>query len=239
MEKLDILCFAAHPDDVELSCSGTLLSHIAQGYTAGIIDLTQGELGTRGSAELRKIEADKASEILGLSVRENLKLADGFFQKNKESLLLVIEKIRQYQPSIILCNAESDRHTDHGRAADLVHEAAFLSGLAKIETLHNNTAQLPWRAKQVYHYIQDRMTKPDIIFDITPYYDKKLDSIKAYSSQFYDPNSKEPQTPISSADFMHFIDGRAREYGRLINVTYGEGFTVKRPIGTNSLIQLL
>lgn len=239
MEKLDILCFAAHPDDVELACSGTVLSHVKQGYTVGIIDITQGELGTRGSAELRKIEAANASKILGISVRENLKLADGFFQKNKESLLLIIEKIRQYQPDIILCNAESDRHIDHGKAADLVHEAAFLSGLVKIETTVNGTIQQPWRPKQIYHYIQDRLTKPDIIVDITPYYEEKIAAIQAFSSQFYDPNSKEPQTPISSLDFMHFIDARAREFGRLINTTYGEGFTVKRPVGSNNLLAQL
>jgi bacillithiol biosynthesis deacetylase BshB1 len=239
MNKLDILCFAAHPDDVELSCSGTILKHIELGYKVGIVDLTQGELGTRGSAELRAIEASNSSKILGLSARENLKLADGFFQKNNDTILKVIEKIRQFKPEIIFCNAEEDRHTDHGKAADLVHEAAFLSGLVKIETSVNNIKQDAWRPKQVYHYIQDRLTKPDIIFDITPFYNKKLEAIHAFASQFYDPNNKEPETPISSSDFLKFIEARSREYGRLINVTYGEGFTVKRPIGSNNLMAQL
>lgn len=239
MEKLDILCFAAHPDDVELACSGTVLKHINLGYKVGIIDLTQGELGTRGSAELRAIEAEKAKNILGISIRENLKLADGFFQKNKDSLIKVIEKIRQYQPEIIFCNAEFDRHIDHGKGADLVHEAAFLSGLIKIETKYNGVNQNAWRPKQVYHYIQDRIAKPDIIVDISDFIDKKNESIKAFSSQFYNPNNKEPQTPISSEDFLLQIDGRAREFGRLINVKYAEGFTVKRPIGSINLMNQL
>ncbi len=239
MNKLDFLCFAAHPDDIELACSGTILKHIELGYNIGIVDITQGELGTRGSAELRAIEAANSSKILGISVRENLKLADGFFVKNKESLIKVIEKIRLYQPEIILCNAEYDRHIDHGKASDLVNEAAFLSGLAKIETFHNGMAQLAWRPKQIYNYIQDRMTEPDIIVDITPYFDKKLESIQAFSSQFYNPNNKEPETPISTQDFMRYVECHSREFGRLINVTFGEGFTVKRPIGANNLMDLL
>lgn len=239
MDKLDILCFAAHPDDTELACSGTILHHIKLGFKVGMVDLTQGELGTRGSAELRAIESANASNILGLSVRSNLRLADGFFQKNRDSLTRVIEKIRQYQPEIILCNAEMDRHTDHGKAADLVNEAAFLSGLIKIETNHNGIKQDAWRPKQIYHYIQDRLTEPDLVVDITPYFDTKMEAIKAFRSQFYDPNNKEPETPISSLDFMKYVEGRAREFGRLINVTFGEGFTVKRPIGSNNLMNQL
>ncbi|MFA9214516.1 MAG: bacillithiol biosynthesis deacetylase BshB1 [Candidatus Methylacidiphilales bacterium] len=239
MEKLDILCFAAHPDDTELACSGTILHHIKLGFKVGVVDLTQGELGTRGSAELRAIESANASEILGLSVRDNLRLADGFFQKNRDSLIKIIEKIRQYQPEIILCNAEMDRHTDHGKAADLVSEAAFLSGLIKIETNHIGAKQEAWRPKQIYHYIQDRLTQPDLVVDITPYFDKKMEAIKAFSSQFYDPNNTEPETPISSLDFMKYVEGRAREFGRLINVTFGEGYTVKRPIGSTNLMNQL
>jgi N-acetylglucosamine malate deacetylase 1 len=239
MNKLDLLCFAAHPDDIELSCGGTILKHIDLGYKVGIVDLTQGELGTRGSIALRAIEAANASKILGISVRENLKLADCFFEKNKETSLKIIEKIRQYQPEIILCNAEQDRHIDHGRASDLVNDAAFLSGLVKIETFHNGVLQEPWRPKQIYNYIQDRMAKPDIIIDITPYFDKKIESVLAFESQFYNPNSSEPVTPISSLAFLEYIKSHAREFGRLINVEFGEGFTVKRPIGANNLMDLL
>ncbi|MFZ4796505.1 MAG: bacillithiol biosynthesis deacetylase BshB1 [Bacteroidia bacterium] len=239
MNKLDILCFAAHPDDIELACSGTVLKHIDLGYKVGIVDLTRGELGTRGSAELRTIEAENSSKILGITVRENLKFEDCFFTKNKETLLKVIEKIRQYQPEIILCNAEYDRHIDHGKGSDLVNEAAFLSGLMKIETIHNGAPQKAWRPKQIYNYIQDRMTKPDIVFDITPFFKTKVESISAFSSQFYNPENKEPETPISTKDFMEYVECHAREFGRLINVKFGEGFTVKRPIGTNNLMDLL
>jgi bacillithiol biosynthesis deacetylase BshB1 len=239
MNKLEILCFAAHPDDIELACSGTVLKHIDLGYKVGIVDLTRGELGTRGSAELRTIEAENSSKILGITLRENLKFEDCFFVKNKETLLKIVEKIRQYQPEIILCNAEFDRHIDHGKASDLVNDAAFLSGLIKIETFCNGVLQDPWRPKQIYNYIQDRMTKPDIIVDITPYYDKKTESIQAFGSQFYNPNNTEPETPISSKNFMEYIECHAREFGRLINVKYGEGFTIKRPIGTNNLLDLL
>lgn len=237
--KLDILAFAAHPDDVELAASGTLLAHIALGKKAGIIDLTRGELGTRGSAELRDAEAAASSKILGLHVRENLHMRDGFFVKDEPHLLKVIEMIRKYQPDIVLCNSEFDRHVDHGRAGDLLHEACFLSGLRKITTHHNGKPQEAWRPSAVYHYIQDYYTNPDIIIDITPYMSTKIEAIKAFSSQFFNPNSAEPETPISTADFWHFLDARARQYGRLIGVTYGEGFTVKRPLGAKDLSQLL
>ena len=237
--KLDILAFAAHPDDVELAASGTLLAHIAMGKKAGIVDLTRGELGTRGSAELRDKEAAESSRILGLDVRENLKMRDGFFVKDEAHLLKVIEMLRKYRPEIVLANSEFDRHIDHGRGADLVHDACFLSGLRKIETMHNNKQQEAWRPKAVYHYIQDYYTKPDVIFDITPYYDTKMKSIAAFSSQFFSINSDEPETPISSENFWKFLDARARQFGRLINVTYGEGFTVKRPIGSADLTTLL
>lgn len=237
--KLDILAFGAHPDDVELAASGTLLAHSALGKKVGIVDLTRGELGTRGSAELRDKEAAESSRILGLDVRENLRMRDGFFVKDETHLLKVIEMIRKYRPEIVLANSEFDRHVDHGRAAGLVHEACFLSGLRKIETMHKGQDQEAWRPRAVYHYIQDYYTKPDIIFDITPFYQKKLESIKAFSSQFFSEDSTEPVTPISTSDFIEFLEARARQFGRLINTTYGEGFTVKRPVGSADLTSLL
>ncbi len=239
--KFDILAFAAHPDDVELAAAGTLLAHIALGKKVGIVDLTRGELGTRGSAELRDEEAANSSKILGIHARENLRLRDGFFVKDEASLLKVITMIRKYRPEIVLCNSEFDRHVDHGRAADLVHEACFLSGLRKIETQLDGKPQEAWRPKATYHYIQDYYTKPDIIFDITPYFNQKSEAIKAFKSQFFNPtsNQNEPETPISSADFWAFLEARARQFGRLINTTYAEGFTVKRPIGTKDLTTLL
>lgn len=237
--KLDILAFAAHPDDVELAASGTLLAHIALGKKVGIVDLTRGELGTRGSAELRDKEALESSAILGLSIRENLGMRDGFFKNDEEHQVKVIEMVRKYQPDIVLCNSEFDRHIDHGRGGALVHDACFLSGLRKITTTHQNEEQEAWRPRATYHYIQDYYTKPDIIVDITPYYQTKLASIKAFSSQFYNPNSTDPETPISTADFWAFLEARARQFGRLINASYAEGFTVKRPIGTSNLLELL
>lgn len=237
--KLDILAFAAHPDDIELAACGTLMAHLALGKKVGIIDITRGELGTRGSAELRDKEAALSSEILRIHVRENLGLRDGFFVKDESSIYRVIEMLRKYQPEIVIANSETDRHIDHGRAADLVHDACFLSGLIKIQTTHNGTAQEAWRPKQVYHYIQDYYTKPDVIVDITPFYHRKIKAIEAFSSQFYDPNSIEPDTPISGKDFWDFLEGRARQFGRLVKVTYGEGFTVKRPIGCTNLLELL
>jgi bacillithiol biosynthesis deacetylase BshB1 len=239
--KLDILAFAAHPDDAELAAAGTLLAHIALGKKVGIIDLTRGELGTRGSADLRDEEAAESTKILGIHARENLRMRDGFFVKDEESLLKVITIIRKYQPEIVLCNSEIDRHIDHGRAGDLVHDACFLSGLRKIETQLDGKIQDAWRPKSTYHYIQDYYTKPDVIFDITPYFNQKNEAIKAFKSQFFNPtsNNNEPETPISSADFWTFLEARARQFGRLINVTYAEGFTVKRPIGSMDLTTLL
>ena len=239
--KIDILAFAAHPDDVELAAAGTFLAHIALGKKVGIIDLTRGELGTRGSAEIRDEEATESSKILGIHARENLRMRDGFFVKDEESLLKVITIIRKYQPEIVLCNSEFDRHVDHGRAADLVHEACFLSGLRKIVTQQDGKPQEAWRPKSTYHYIQDYYTKPDVIFDITPYFNQKNEAIKAFKSQFFNPasNINEPETPISSADFWAFLEGRARQLGRLINVTYAEGFTVKRLVGSKDLTKLL
>ncbi|MFI5221373.1 MAG: bacillithiol biosynthesis deacetylase BshB1 [Bacteroidia bacterium] len=237
--KLDILAFASHPDDIELSASGTVMAHIALGKKVGIVDLTQGELGTRGSAEIRMKEVKRSSGILGIHTRENLKFRDGFFVNDETHRLKTIEMIRKYQPEIVLATAISDRHIDHARAAELVHDSCFLSGLRKISTTHNGKKQKEWRPKAVYHYIQDNFIQPDVIVDITPFFKRKLESIKAFSSQFFDPNSKEPQTPISSKEFLDFIEARNIQFGRTIGVRYAEGFTVKRSIGVRDLFQLL
>ncbi len=237
--KLDILAFGAHPDDVELSASGTLLRHRDAGYSIGIVDLTEGELGTRGTVDDRRREAARASEILGLDVRENLGMADGFFEVNRENQLKVIEVIRAYQPRIVLCNAISDRHIDHGRASRLVSESCFLAGLRKISTRRNGEEQEVWRPEAVYHYIQDRHIKPDVVVDISGYWEKKKSCILAFSTQFYNPESPEPSTPISSLDFLDFMEGRARDMGRSAGFSHGEGFTVERVPGVKDLFQLL
>ncbi len=234
MNKLDILVFAAHPDDVELACSGTVLKHISLGYKVGIVDLTKGELGTRGSAAIRSEETKVASELLGIHIRENLGFRDGFFEIDEVHLLKVVEVIRKYQPEIIMANAASDRHPDHKRAGDLVSRANFLSGLLKVQTEN----QTHWRAKAVYRYIQDNYIEPDFVVDISGFETKKLDAIKAFKSQFYDPNSNEPSTPISREDFLEFVLARAKQFGRPINAEYGEGFTVERYIGVDNLLSL-
>lgn len=231
--KLDILAFGAHPDDVEISCSGTILKHIEQGYSCGIIDLTQGELGTRGNAELRLQEAERAKNVLGTDARENLGFADGFFQNDKEHQIAIIKMIRKYQPEIVLANSIHDRHPDHAKGAKLVAEACFLSGLIKI-----NTGQDAWRPNAVYHYIQDEYIHPDLTVDITPFWDKKLESIQAYTSQFYNPASDLPETPISGKDFLEFLRGRAMVVGRPIGAKYAEGFTAARNVGVNNLFDL-
>ena len=233
-QTLDILAFSAHPDDVELSCSGTLIKHIEQGFKVGIVDLTEGELGTRGNKELRREEAKKSAELMKISVRENLQMADGFFDLSEKNKLSVVKMIRKYQPRIVLANAISDRHPDHARAAQLVSEACFLSGLVKIDTGQN-----PHRPEAVYHYIQDRYIQPDFIVDISGYFDKKMECVKAFHSQFYDPNSKEKLTPISGPEFFSHIEGRAIECGRLIGKLHGEGFTTERSVGINSFNSLL
>lgn len=233
--KLDILAFGAHPDDVELSCSGTLLKHLEQGKKAGIIDLTRGELGTRGNAEIRQREAAEAARILGISVRENMNFADGFFQNDKSHQIAIIKKLRIYRPEIVLANAPSDRHPDHGRAARLITEACFYSGLVK---LNSGKDQIAWRPRAIYFYVQDRYLKPDFVIDISTFMKKKLKSIAAYSSQFYNPSAKEPETPISSPHFMEFIKARNADFGRLINVRYAEGFIAERTIGINSLFDV-
>jgi bacillithiol biosynthesis deacetylase BshB1 len=236
--KVDILAIGAHPDDVELSCSGTLLKHISFGKTVGILDLTLGELGTRGDVELRKKEAAEGARIIGALFRDNLEMADGFFENNQHHQLQIISKIRHYCPDIILCNAVSDRHPDHGRAAALVSESAFYSGLVKIKTHLHGEEQEPWRPKVVYHYLQDRHIKPDFVVDISPWIDRKIQSIKAYASQFYDPASDEPETPISSNQFMEFIIARNRHNGRDIGADFAEAFIVQRTPGVNNLFDL-
>lgn len=237
--KLDILAFGAHPDDVELGCSGILAKEINNGKTVGIIDLTQGELGTRGTIDTRYDEARQAAHILGVSVRENLKFADGFFVNDKEHQLAVIDKIRQYQPEIVLCNAFDDRHIDHGKGSKLVSDACFLSGLVKIKTFDaEGQIQKSWRPKQVYHYMQWNNTEPDFVVDISGFIDTKMAAIQAYKTQFYNSLSKEPMTPISSKNFMESIQHRAQDLGRLIGVSYAEGFYVERYLAVNSLFDL-
>ena len=239
IDKVDILAIAAHPDDVELSASGTILRHIDQGAKVAMVDLTEGELGSRGTSETRYAEAADASKIMGVSYRKNLNLGDGFFDFSQENKIKIIEQIRRFQPEIVLVNAIKDRHIDHGRGSKLAKEACFLSGLRKIETSWQGDSQDSWRPKAVYSYIQDYYVEPDVIVDITPYIDQKIEAIKAYKTQFWDPNSSEPQTPISGENFFDFLKGRWAEYGRLINAKYGEGFSVDRPIGTENLLNLI
>jgi N-acetylglucosamine malate deacetylase 1 len=237
-QQIDILAFAAHPDDVELSAAGTLLKHKAMGMTIGIVDLTQGELGSRGSIETRYEEAADAAAILQLDVRVNLKMADGFFTHSEDNLRLIIEQIRRFRPKIVLANALSDRHPDHAKGSTLVSEACFLAGLRKIETFWEGEAQNAYRPANVYHYIQDRFIKPDFVVDISDVFETKFEAIKAYKTQFWDPNSKEPQTPISGEEFFEFLRGRMAEYGRQMGVRYAEGFTVERAMGITNLFDL-
>ncbi len=238
--KLDILAIGAHPDDVELNCGGTILKHVSLGYAVAILDLTRGELGTRGSAELRTLEATNGAKLLGVKFREQLSLRDGFFAVDEQNMLPIISKIREHQPEIILANALDDRHPDHGRGAKLIHEACFFSGLIKIETLDaSGNIQKPWRPKAVYHYIQDRALKPDLVFDISDFVAQKHLAIMAYKSQFYDPTNTEPQTPISSIDFLNALKGKDSVYGRYIGASYGEGFNVSRVVGVKNLFDLM
>ncbi|MDN3588016.1 bacillithiol biosynthesis deacetylase BshB1 [Pedobacter aquatilis] len=236
--KLDILVIAVHPDDAELCCSGTILKHIALGKKVGIVDLTRGELGTRGTAETRDEEAADSAKILGLHARENLRLRDGFFQNDEFHRLEVIKAIRKYQPEIILSNALEDRHPDHGRAGDLVYDAVFLSGLPKIETELDGRKQLAHRPRLLLQYIQDRYLRPDIIVDISAHMDKKIESIKAFKTQFYNPDVDGMQTYISSPEFFETVIGRSREFGKSIGATFGEGFTSRKLLGVDSLFDL-
>lgn len=236
--KLDLLGIAVHPDDIELNAAGTFLKTVAQGKTTGIIDLTAGELGTRGSAEIREEEAKRSAEILGLSARKCLNMADGFFENNKTNQLLIVEQIRKYQPEIVITNAVDDRHPDHGRASKLVSDACFLAGLKKIHTSYEGEKQEAWRPKHVYHMIQDRHMEPNFIVDVTEFHEKKMEAVRAFSSQFFDPNSKEPETPISGSGFMDFVIGRSVDLGRRVNAVYGEGFVTERPVGVDDLFLL-
>lgn len=236
--KLDILAFGAHPDDVELGCGGTLAKEIAAGKKVGIVDLTRGELGTRGSADLRDKEAAEAAKILGVLVRENLRMRDGFFVNDETHQLKVIQMIRKYQPEIVLCNAIEDRHIDHGRGSRLVSDACFLSGLRKIETELDGQQQEAYRPKRVYHYIQWKNIEPDFVVDISGFNHQRVAAILAYGSQFYDPNSNEPETPIATKNFLESLNYRAQDLGRLIGTDYAEGFTAERYLAVNSLNDL-
>lgn len=239
MMKLDILAFGAHPDDVEMSCGATLAKAIANGKKAGIVDLTRGELGTRGSAQLRAEESAEAARILGVEVRENLGMPDGFFENDKDNQLMVIQMLRRYQPQIVLCNAIDDRHIDHAKGSKLVSDACFLSGLRKIETQWEGSAQQPWRPKQVYHYIQWKELQPDLVVDVSGYMDQKLEAIMAYKSQFFDPDSQEPETPISSKNATESLSYRNRNLGRLVGVEAAEGFTAERYPAVDSLFDMI
>jgi bacillithiol biosynthesis deacetylase BshB1 len=239
--KLDILAIGAHPDDVELGCGATLAKEIAGGKKVGILDLTRGELGTRGTPEMRDQEAENAAKILGVSVRTNMEFADGFIVNDKWHQIELIKMIRLYQPEIVICNAIEDRHIDHANASRLVSDACFLSGLIKIDTKHedHDDWQDAWRPKAVYHYIQWKDIEPDVVVNVTGFMEIKLKAVMAYSSQFYDPKSNEPETPISSKNFTDSIEYRARNLGRLIGTEYGEGFTVERYPAIESLFDLI
>ncbi|MEM8906830.1 MAG: bacillithiol biosynthesis deacetylase BshB1 [Bacteroidota bacterium] len=236
--KVDILAIGIHPDDVELSCCGTLLQHIARGRSVGLLDLSQGELGTRGSAALRLEEAAASAKIMGAVFRENLGIADGLFQNTTENKLKIVEVIRRCQPTIVLANALRDRHPDHARAAQMTSEACFLAGLVKIETFHEGQRQERWRPQAVYHYIQDYNLEPDFVVDISDHMEQKMDCILAFASQFYDPKSKDLDSPISGKDFLEFIRSKNRMFARAAGFTYAEGFNVGRTIGVKDLFDL-
>jgi len=237
--KVDILAFGAHPDDVELSAAGTLLKYINQGKKVAIVDLTEGELGSRGTNTTRFNEANLAASILGLEARVNLNLGDGFFEYNQENLIKVVEQIRFFKPDIVFANAIDDRHPDHGKGSKLVSDACFLSGLLKIKTNYQGESQNHHRPKVVYHYIQDRYIKPDFVIDVSDFINLKFEAIFAYKTQFYNPEIKGPQTPISSENFINFLKGRMASMGRDIDVPFAEGFTVERTIGVNNLFDLI
>ena len=238
-DKLDMLAFGVHPDDVELGCAGTLLASIAQGKTVGIADLTKGELGTRGSAEIRMEEAAAAAKVMNVSVRINLEMADGFFVNDEVNQRKVIQIIRRYKPEIVLCNAPEDRHPDHGRSAKLVEDACFLAGLRKIDTVEEGTNQQAWRPTYIFHYLQDRFLQPDFVFDISDFHDRKLEAIKCYKTQFYNPELNEPETYISNPDFLEAIKARALMLGKRIGVKYAEGYITKKIIGINSFDSII
>lgn len=238
--KLDILAIGAHPDDVELGCGATLAKEIANGKKVGIIDLTRGELGTRGTAETRDVESEDAAKILGVAMRTNMEFADGFFLNDKYHQIELIKQIRKFCPDIVICNAIEDRHIDHAKGSKLVSDACFLSGLLKVDTVCEDTDgwQDPWRPKAVYHYIQWKDLEPDVVVDVSGFMETKLKAVMAYKTQFFDPDSDEPETPISSKNFTDSIEYRARNLGRLIGAEYGEGYTVERYPAVNSLFDL-
>ncbi|KJJ39112.1 bacillithiol biosynthesis deacetylase BshB1 [Aequorivita vladivostokensis] len=237
--KIDILAIGAHPDDVELGCAATLAKEISNGKTVGILDLTRGELGTRGTAKIRDKEAADAAKILGVKFRHNLEFSDGFLVNNAASQLEIIKIIRKYQPEVVLCNATDDRHIDHGKASKLASDACFLSGLQKIETIYESNHQKAWRPKHVYHYIQWKNIEPDFVVDVTGFLEKKLETVFAYKSQFHRKEADEPETPISSTNFRDSITYRAQDLGRLIGTEFGEGFTVERYPAVNSIFDLI
>lgn len=237
--KLDILAIGAHPDDVELGCGATLAKEIHSGKKVGILDLTRGELGTRGSADIREYESLEAARILGVSFRLNLGLADGFFMNDKKSQMEIIKIVRKYKPEIVLCNAIEDRHIDHGKGSSLASDSCFLSGLRKIETHVEGVIQEPWRPKNVYHYIQWNNVHPDVVVDVSGYLDKKLAAVFSYKSQFHQKDTEEPETPISSTNFRDSITYRAQDMGRIIGVSHGEGFTAERYVAVESLFKLI
>lgn len=237
--KLDILVFAAHPDDSELACSGTILAEIARGKKVGVVDFTRGEMGTRGTPETRDREAKDSAKLLGLSLRANLNFKDVFFQDDEKHQLEVVKMIRKFRPDIVLANTVHDRHIDHGKASSLTTKACFMAGLSKIVTKLDGETQEAWRPSAVYHYIQSLWVKPDFVVDVSPYWSKKMESIKAFKSQFFDPNSQEPETYISSPRFLEFIEARGRELGQSIGVEYGEGYTIERNLGVRSLSDII
>ena len=240
MTKVDMLVLAAHPDDAELSCSGTIAAAVAAGKKVAIVDFTQGEMGTRGTPEIRFQESDAASKVLGLTARENLGFRDVYFQNDAAHQTAVVRMIRKYQPTILLANAISDRHPDHGKGADVARDAVFMSGLRMLETIGDDgQVQAPWRPKMMYHYIQDRYHEPDLVVDISDFWDTKVASIKAFKSQFFDPNSTEPESYISKPDFLDFIESRSRVMGHKIGVSLGEGFTAARTVGTQDIFGLI
>jgi len=245
--KLDLLAIGVHPDDVELGCSGVIINEVKRGKKVGIIDLTQGELGTRGTIETRYQESANAAMIMEVQVRENLKMRDGFFKNDEEHQLKLVQAIRKYQPEVVLGNILHDRHPDHGRAGHLISTACFLSGLSKLETkddpdsYREGKAQERWRPRYLLHYLQDWYHEPDIIFDISDVFEQRMKAIEAYTSQFYNPESGDngPQTYISTPDFLDSVIARARVLGKKIGVKYGEGFISEKKIGITSLDALI
>lgn len=236
--KLDVIAFAAHPDDVELTCSGTIIQMIRKGRKVGIVDLTRGELGTRGTAEIRQEEAAEAAKVMGVQVRSNMGMKDGFLVNDEASRMKIVQVIRRHQPEIVLCNSITDRHPDHGVASKIVSDAAFLAGLHKVMTDDDGTRQSAWKVRVVYHYIQDRYLKPDLTVDVTSVWKERMAALTAFKSQFYNPESQEPESAISSKAFLDFLEARAREFGRPTGVTFAEGFQVERTLGVHDLFDL-